>query len=301
MPKLHIQFTLFSAFYSPLISTMTGNFLAEEGFEYEWSVAKPGVSALNALQAGKAQVVQSTISQGFASLEKGEQPKSRHFALINNLDGFFLSGRQADENFSWSSLEGADVIVHHGGQPMTMFKYACHKAGIDITKINIIDAGNAREMDAAFRAGKADYIHQQGPAPQQLESDGLGHVLTALGPLVGPCAFSSLAAMPDWIETEEGRAFCRAYERSLGYVGSTPAAEIASAQKPLFPEIEETVLEQCIQSYQEMGCWPENMQITEKGFKAMLDIFAFDNKISQRHSYDGICVDIGMTKVSNSS
>ena len=301
MPKLHIQFTLFSAFYSPLISTMTGNFLAEEGFEYEWSVAKPGISALSALQAGTAQVVQSTISQGFTSLEKGEEPEARHFALINNLDGFFLSGRQADNNFSWSSLEGADVIVHHGGQPMTMFKYACHKAGIDISKINIIDAGNAREMDTAFRLGKADYIHQQGPAPQQLESDGLGHVLTALGPLVGPCAFSSLAAMPDWIETEEGRAFCRAYSRALGYVRSTPASEIASAQKPLFPKIEEAVLEQCIQSYQEMGCWPENIQITEEGFEAMLDIFAFDNKISQKHSYDGICIDISMTKVSNSS
>ena len=301
MPKLHIQFTLFSAFYSPLISTMTGNFLAEEGFEYEWSVAIPGISALKALQAGTAQVVQSTISQGFTSLEKGEEPKARHFALINNLDGFFLSGRQADNNFSWSSLEGADVIVHHGGQPMTMFKYACHKAGIDISKINIIDAGNAREMDTAFRLGKADYIHQQGPAPQQLESDGLGHVLTALGPLVGPCAFSSLAAMPDWIETEEGRAFCRAYSRTLGYVCSTPASEIASAQKPLFPKIEEAVLEQCIQSYQEMGCWPENLQITEEGFEAMLDIFAFDNKISQKHSYDGICIDISMTKVSNSS
>ena len=63
MPKLHIQFTLFSAFYSPLISTMTGNFLAEEGFEYEWSVAEPGVSALKALEDGKAQVVQSTISR----------------------------------------------------------------------------------------------------------------------------------------------------------------------------------------------------------------------------------------------
>ena len=301
MPKLHIQFTLFSAFYSPLISTMTGNFLAEEGFEYEWSVAKPGISALNALQAGTAQVVQSTISQGFTSLEKGEEPEARHFALINNLDGFFLSGRQADNNFSWSSLEGADVIVHHGRQPMTMFKYACHKAGIDISKINIIDAGNAREMDTAFRLGKADYIHQQGPAPQQLESDGIGHVLTALGPLVGPCAFSSLAAMPDWIETEEGRAFCRAYSRALGYVRSTPASKIASAQKPLFPKIKEAVLEQCIRSYQEMGCWPENIQITEEGFEAMLDIFAFDNKISQKHSYDGICIDISMTKVSNSS
>ena len=86
------------------------NFLTE-GFDYEWSIAKPGTSALNALQEGTAHVVQSTISQGFTSLERGEQPKSRHFALINNMDEFFLSGRQADDNFSWSSLEGADVIV----------------------------------------------------------------------------------------------------------------------------------------------------------------------------------------------
>ena len=88
MAKIHLQFTLFSAFYSPLISTMTGNFLVEEGLDYEWSVAEPGVSALTALDDGTAQVVQSTISQGFTSLENGQQPAARHFALINNMDGF---------------------------------------------------------------------------------------------------------------------------------------------------------------------------------------------------------------------
>ena len=40
MSKINIQFTLFSAFYSPLISVMTGGFLAEEGLDYEFSVAK---------------------------------------------------------------------------------------------------------------------------------------------------------------------------------------------------------------------------------------------------------------------
>ena len=144
MPKIHLQFTLFSAFYSPLISTMTGNFLADEGFDYDWSVAKPGVSALEALMDGKAQVAQSTISQGFSSLENGNPPRARHFGLINNMDGFFITGRDNDQNFKWSSLEGADVLVHHGSQPMTMFKYACHKAGVNISKINIIDGGNAK-------------------------------------------------------------------------------------------------------------------------------------------------------------
>jgi len=290
MAKIHIQFTLFSAFYSPLISTITGGFLADEGLDCEWSVAKPGVSALAALEDGTARVVQSTISQGFASLEKGEAPSARHFALINDMDGFFITGRDLDPDFSWASLEGADVLVHHGGQPMTMFKYACHKAGVDIARINMIDAGNAKEMDAAFRAGKGQYIHQQGPAPQQLEADGVGFIVAALGPMVGSCAFSSLAAMPAWLASDEGRAFCRAYARARIYMNTTSARDIAAAQKPLFPDTDEDVLADCIAAYQHMGCWPVEMDISMAGFEAMLDIFAHDGKISRRHSYDAICL-----------
>ena len=53
MEKIRIQFTLFSAFYSPLISTMSGGFLKEEGLDPDWSVSPPGVSAIAALEAGE--------------------------------------------------------------------------------------------------------------------------------------------------------------------------------------------------------------------------------------------------------
>ena len=46
MATIKIQFTLFSAFYSPLISTMSGGFLAEEGLEPDWSVSPPGKSVI---------------------------------------------------------------------------------------------------------------------------------------------------------------------------------------------------------------------------------------------------------------
>ena len=153
MGKIHIQFTLFSAFYSPLISTMTGGFLKAEGLDSEWSVAQPGITAINALNDGSAHIVQSTLSQGFNTLNKGEKPNCVHFAQINEMDGFFITGRNSDPDFTWKKLEGAKVLVNHGGQPMTMFKYACHRSGIDINKIDIIDAGTGREMDVAFRAG----------------------------------------------------------------------------------------------------------------------------------------------------
>ena len=65
MDQINIQFTLFSAFYSPLISAMTGGILKDEGLEYNWSIAKAGVSALGQLENGSAHVVQSALSQGF--------------------------------------------------------------------------------------------------------------------------------------------------------------------------------------------------------------------------------------------
>ena len=43
--QISIQFTRFSAFYSPLIATIAGGFLKAEGFEPKHSIAPPGKSA----------------------------------------------------------------------------------------------------------------------------------------------------------------------------------------------------------------------------------------------------------------
>ena len=52
MTTINIQFTLFSAFYSPLISSISGGFLKAEGLEPNWSISPPGVSAIAALEVG---------------------------------------------------------------------------------------------------------------------------------------------------------------------------------------------------------------------------------------------------------
>jgi ABC-type nitrate/sulfonate/bicarbonate transport system substrate-binding protein len=61
MATINIQFTLFFASYSPLISTMSGGFLKEQGLDLEWSVTKPGVSALEALGNDSAYLVQPPV------------------------------------------------------------------------------------------------------------------------------------------------------------------------------------------------------------------------------------------------
>ncbi len=289
MEKINIQFTLFSAFYSPLISTMSGGFLKEEGLDPEWSVSPPGVSAIAALEDGSAHVIQSALSQGFNSLGKGETPLAVHFAQVNEMDGFFITAREADADFTWDKLEGAQVVMFKGGQPNAMFKYACHKAGIDYDKIVPVTPGGAADIDLAFRDGQGAYVQQQGPFPQQLEKDGIGHVVAQVGKQIGSCGFSSLAATAEWLESDMAKAFVRAYAKTRVYMNETPAAEIARAEKPYFPNTDEDVLADCIATYQKLGCWTPHVEITKPAYEVILDVFEHYGTLKERYSYEQVC------------
>jgi NitT/TauT family transport system substrate-binding protein len=289
LDKIRIQFTLFSAFYSPLISAMSGGFLKAEGLDPEWSVAPAGMSALAALSNGTAHVVQSALSQGFTSLNKGETPSAVHFAQVNEMDGFFVTGRAPDPAFTWKKLEGAEVVMFKGGQPLDMFKYACHKAGIDFDKIKAIGFGSAGELDRAFREGQGLYVQQQGPYPQQLQADGIGHIVAQVGKQIGPCGFSSLAATRDWLNTDMAKAFIRAYKKTRGYMNDTPAAEIARAEKPYFPDTDERVLADCIATYQRLGCWTPHVEITQAAYERTLDVYEYNGLLKRRYRYEEVC------------
>ena len=289
MAKINIQFTLFSAFYSPLIATMAGGFLKQQGLDYEWSVSPPGVPAVDSISDGSAHVVQSAPSQAFNAIARGESDYPLHFAQVNEMDGFFITGREADADFSWQNLEGVEVVMFGGGQPNAMFRYACHRAGIDFNKIVALTPGGPADIDQAFRAGQGQYVQQQGPYPQQLADDGIGSIVAQVGAQIGPCAFSSLAASREWLQTDMAQAFTRAYANARQYLNRTPASEIAAAEQHYFPDINAAALEQCIASYQQLGCWTPHVEITRPAFEVTLDVFEYTGGIPERYPYELVC------------
>jgi NitT/TauT family transport system substrate-binding protein len=179
------------------------------------------------------------------------------------------------------------VLVDHGGQPLAMFKYACHRRGLDYAALKAVDVPSG-QMDQAFRKGQGDYIHQQGPAPQQLEHDGAGHVVASVGEAIGPCAFSSLAATRDWLRTDAARRFMRAYRKARAWLIATPAAGVAEAEAAFFPEIDRAVLTATIAYYQTLGCWTPHVEITRPAFEATLDVFQHSKLITRRHRYEDV-------------
>lgn len=286
--KIHIQFSRFSAFYSPLIATIAAGFLDEEGFAPEHSVSPPGVSAIAGLVAGTVHVAQSAPSQGIMALEQGKQPPALHFAQVNEMDGFFLLGRKREPDFTWAGLKGRKVLVDHGGQPTVMFQYACHRSGLDYASIQAIDAGSTESMIAAWRRGEGEYIHLQGPGPQQLEHEGQGSIVASVGLPIGACAFSSLAATPAWLSSDVAPRFVRAYRKARSWLIATPAAEVAKVEAGFFPDVAPAVLAATISSYQKLGNWSPHIEITRPAFEATLDIYQHAGKITRRHRYEDV-------------
>lgn len=288
MTEIRIVASRHSAFYSPLIAVVAGGFLEREGIEGRYLGVPAHANAIRSLAAHEAEVAQSAVSASWPLIEQGVAPPVLHFAQINQRDGFFIAARRASASFDWGNLREGSLMYVHGGQPRAMLRYALHRRGVDLAELQAIDAGGGEAMMAAFRGGRGDYFHEQGPFPQQLEHEGIAQVVATVGEAVGPVAFSSLAARPQWLSSREARRFMRAYRAAREWVNRGPVDEIAQRLLPLFPGFTLPALARSIAAYQTLGCWDGDAAIDPSHYEAALDVFAHSKAVARRHPYSAV-------------
>src|SRR5690349_14083026 len=107
---LRIMVARHSAFYSPVISTIAGGFLKDEGLNATYDVLPAGGRSHLLIRDGAVDIMQSAVSSNWRLIDAGEEPRPIHFAQINRRDGFFLAARHSRE-FAWKDLEGATLLA----------------------------------------------------------------------------------------------------------------------------------------------------------------------------------------------
>ena len=234
--------------------------------------------------------MQAAVSTSWDPLSKGIHDIPRHFAQINQRDGFFITGRRKDKTFSWKDLEGAEILADHAQQPLAMLKYALHLQGVDWSRVKAVDAGSPESMDRAFRDGRGDYIHLQGPAPQQLEEDGIGFVKACVGDAMPELAFSTLMAMPAFLATAKAASFMSAYRRALAWVNDTPAADVADVEFAMFRGVSKSALAAAIERYQKLGTWRRDPSIPRGQYEVSMDAFIHAGIFDRRFPYEDVVV-----------
>ncbi len=288
--RIRIVVSRHAVFYTPLIATVAAGFMENEGLEGVYSVKPPDRGTFDMLAAGEVDVVQAAVSSNWGRIERGARNLPVHFAQINQRDGFWITSRE-DKSFNWKDLEGRELIADQGPQPMAMLRYAARRQGVDWMKVRLIEAGTPDQMDRTFREGSGDFVHQQGPWPQQLERDGVGRVAASVGAAMPMVAFSSIMASPDYLETAGAAAFMRAYRNSLRWVRSTAPAQIAGRLGTYFEAVSADALEDAVLGYQRIGCWPEDPRIPETLYEQALDVFLESGGIPRRYRYSDVVVE----------
>ncbi len=288
--QLRIMVYRHSVFYSPLIAAIAGGFLKQEGLATTYFQKPPERNIYEMFREGEIDIMQAAVSTSWDPLSKGVSNIPVHFAQINQRDGFFITARPGKGTFEWKHLEGSRLVADHAQQPFAMLKYGLHKVGVDVDRIEMIDAGSPEAMEKVFRAGQGDYVHLQGPAPQQLEADGIGRIVAAMGDPVPPVAFSSLMATKEFLKTAKAVAFMRAYRRALQFVIQAPAREIAEKEAPFFAGISSDAMTAAVYRYQQLGTWRLDPAITREQYEQAMDIFIFSSVFRRRFRYEDAVV-----------
>src|SRR6516164_4739420 len=109
--QLRIMVYRHSVFYSPLIATIAGGFLRDEGLDAAYFHKPPDRNLYDMFRDGEIDIMQAAVSTSWDPLSKGIRGIPVHFAQINQRDGFFLTARPGGSAFDWKQLEGADLLA----------------------------------------------------------------------------------------------------------------------------------------------------------------------------------------------
>ena len=286
---LRLMPTRHSPFYSPFLAVHAAGFLQQEGIESTLRLPADGESTGAVLRRGEVDVIQSAVSAAWTALEKGVTDFPVHIAQINQCDGFVIVGREPDSKFTWQKLDGKTLIADHGHQPLALLRWAAHQNGGDLSRPNLLNLGSPPAMEAAFRAGQGDYIHLQGGVPQQMELEGLGHIVAYAGQGLAPLAFSSVAAPRAFAESDRLQPFLRAFAKAKTWARETPPREIARTLSPLFPALHIHALTAAIAACQKLGCWNGDAAIPRADYHEAERAFLWANGIQRAHAYEEVC------------
>src|SRR5215831_5428100 len=108
--QLRIMVYRHSVFYSPLIATIAGGFLEDEGLSATYFQKPPQRNQYEMFRNGEVDIMQAAVSTSWDPLSKGIREIPVHFAQINQRDGFFITKRGTHAAFDWKDLEGARLI-----------------------------------------------------------------------------------------------------------------------------------------------------------------------------------------------
>jgi NitT/TauT family transport system substrate-binding protein len=279
-----------SLLYCPHYLAIGLGLFTREGLSVEQSTAGAASGVARLLLDGEADIGVSGPIRALAAADRGEGPLTCLAEVVSRA-GFFLLGRPPAREVAWRDLAGRRVAVfREAPTPRLCLEYVLERHGVSPGAVDLV-ADLATELAVErFLEGRFDYLLETQPVVEELLAGGRAFLAAALGPALGPVAFSAYLASPRVLAARghvvDGalRALCRAQRWLHTHGPEAIGAEVAWA----FPGLAPRLLVAAIRRYLATRTWAPDPVLRRPAFDALQEVLLLRGFIRRTHPYEAL-------------
>jgi NitT/TauT family transport system substrate-binding protein len=290
--RLRLGLTFHHVFYAPYHVALHRRLFAEHGLELVTTVPGAGRLVLAGQASGDLDVALGGIMRSLVSYDAGELDAPLHFARVNDRDGFFLVGRDAEQD--WPDLLGKRLILFsEAPTPWYVLRALLRERGLDPDRIEAVPGLPAPEAAEQFRAGRADLLQCPAQVAEALVADGSGVIVREMAREAGPIPYSSYSARRAVLDAqpEALKALVQAHAAGLEWMRAASGAEIWETIAPSFPDADAAVYRRAVERYHRLGVWSSDATLPRASFDRLADLMQRGGLIQRVAPYEACCDD----------
>ena len=277
-----------SIFYAPLYIAINNGYFDDYGIKVELTNGGGSDKSMTAVISGTADIGLMGPETAVYVAAQGRNDLPVVFGQLTKRDGSFIVGRENIENFSWSDLEGKEILGgRRGGMPAMMLEYAIKQNNINCT-INYDVAFD--NLTGAFMGGTGDFVTAFEPVASTIEKNGKGYVLASVGAESGEVPFTAFMANRSYINDNKDNVknFLKAIRRAYNFLVSANIDDIVDSLRPSFDGTSNGLIKQSIQSYIAIDAWASSPIMTEVAYNNLIKVLKSSGTLTQDISYSNI-------------
>ncbi|ABW19577.1 ABC transporter substrate-binding protein [Alkaliphilus oremlandii] len=292
LTKIKVMEVTHSVFYAPQYVAITQGFFKEEGLDVELMDGKGADKTMAALLSDQVQIGFMGPEASIYVFNQGKEDYAVNFAQLTQRDGSFIVARDPYPNFTLEDLRGKSMLGgRKGGMPNMTLEYVLKKnnliPGKDLTVRTDIQYD---VMAGAFAGGEAEFTTLFEPVASQVEKQGKGYVVDAVGAHSGYIPFTAYSAKQSYIEKnpEIIQKFTNAVYKGMQWVHSHSDEEVAKSMQPHFPDADLEILTKVVERYRSIDAWATDPILKEDGLNRLQDVMTEAGELNQKVPYDKI-------------
>ncbi len=290
--KIRLCEVTHSLFYTPQYLAMALGYFEEVGLEVEISNGGGADNVMTALLTDEADIGLMGCEANIYVYLQGKKDYPRVVGQLTKRDGSFLVAREPITDFDYSNMEGKTVLMGRtGGMPAMILQYVLNNKGytngVNITMDYTIQFS---ALAPAFTGGTGDFVPLFEPVASQLELEGKGYIVSAIGHDSGEIPYTCYTANPSFIDEKGDKLekFLRAVWKGVEYVNTHSASECARLVAPYFEGTSESLLTRAIQNYKTYDMWMTTPVTSVEGFQRIQSIMKNAGELDVTVPYDAI-------------